>query len=269
MKDVIPRITVVIPFHNEEGALPSLLAALEDVLAAQSIASEVLLVDDCSTDRSENVADAFCADHPRFRLIRLPRRGGQTGAFAAAFAEARGAYIIRMDADGQDDPRDLPRFLERIEAGAELVMGLRHRRKHKKFLRVASAVYDLIILILFDTPLHSNSGSFIAFKTALVQHIPWRPNDHRYLPLIALRRGAQKPSEVLVRHGERQYGRSKYHPVRKLFLGLPELLGVLWRLHRGVYDLPAAREDEGNEPDADPVLGQGRQSAGHAPGAGR
>ena len=189
MSDATPRISAVIPFHNEEGALPSLLHALEDVLAAQPIASEVLLVDDCSTDRSAELADAFCAEHPRFRLIRLARRGGQTGAFAAAFAQARGAYIIRMDADGQDDPRDLPLFLERIDAGAELVMGLRHRRKHKKFLRVASAVYDLIILILFDTPLHSNSGSFIAFKTELVQNIPWRPNDHRYLPLIAMRLG--------------------------------------------------------------------------------
>ncbi len=231
-----PGFSVVIPFHNEADCLPPLLRALSASLDEIDRAWEVLLVDDVSTDKSAQVAMDFCAEHPGFRLIRLEQRGGQTGAFARAFAEARGDYIIRMDADGQDDPRDLPRFLERIDEGAELVMGLRHQRKHRKLFRVASALYDLIILVLFDSPLHSNTGSFIAFKAELVKNINWRRNDHRYLPLIAMRRGAKNVSEVLVRHGERRSGESKYNPFTKIVMGLPELFAFLWRLRLGEYD---------------------------------
>jgi len=212
------------------------MQSLARSLAQIGRAWEVLLVDDVSSDNSAQVAADFQEAHPGFRLIRLEQRGGQTGAFARAFAEAQGEYIIRMDADGQDDPRDLPRFLERIDEGAELVMGLRHRRKHRKLFRLASALYDLMILMLFDSPLHSNTGSFIAFKASLVKNINWHKNDHRYLPLIAMRRGAKEVSEALVRHGQRRFGESKYNPFTKIIMGLPELFAFLWRLRMGEYD---------------------------------
>ncbi len=242
MNNQAPEITVVIPFHNEEGALEPLLGSLAAALASLPCECEVLMVDDASADGSAALVREFSRAHPAFRLLQLSRRGGQTGAFARAFAEARGDYIIRMDADGQDDPQDLALFHTRIEAGAELIMGLRHRRRHRRLFRVASSLYDLLILILFDSPLHANTGSFVAFKTRLVRDIPWRKNDHRYLPMIAMRRGARNVSEVLVRHGERQFGQSKYNPYRKILLGFPELMFFLLRLLSGVYDLREERE---------------------------
>jgi glycosyltransferase involved in cell wall biosynthesis len=169
---------------------------------------------------------------------RVPARGGQTGCYALAFEKAKGDYILRMDADLQDDPLDLPAFAAKLERGADLVMGLRECRKHPRLLKVASLLYDMFILILFDTPLHSNSGSFVAFKADLVKNIPWRKNDHRYLPLIAIRRGAKNVREVLVRHNIRVSGVSKYSPLHKVIMGIPEALRFIVRLYRGVYDLP-------------------------------
>jgi dolichol-phosphate mannosyltransferase len=115
-------------------------------------------------------------------------------------------------------------------------MGLRERRKHSQILRFASVIYDLMVLFLFNTPFHANSGSYVAFKTEFVRNIPFRMNDHRYLPLIAIRRGARNLSEVIVRHHARTYGRSKYRSLKKLLLGIPEVLGFMFRLKSGVYD---------------------------------
>jgi glycosyltransferase involved in cell wall biosynthesis len=206
---------------------------------------EVLIVDDVSTDRTADVVREHQAIFRELRLIRLPRRGGQTGCFEAAFRQVRGEYTIRMDADLQDMPADLRQFVQRFDEGADLVMGLRECRKHRRLYRLASMVYDLIILLLFDTPLHANSGSFVGFRTELIRDIPFRRNDHRYLPLIAIRRGAENIREVLVRHRQRQFGASKYQPLKKLFFGLPEIVRFLLRLNRGYYDLrPATRLPE-------------------------
>src|SRR5690606_38003599 len=119
-----PGISIVIPFHNERGNLELLLPRLITVLnQVDDRPAEVLLVDDASTDGSAQVAEALVAGDSRFRVIRLEQRGGQTGAFKRAFAEARHDYIVRMDADLQDQPEDLPLFFAKIDGGADLIMG--------------------------------------------------------------------------------------------------------------------------------------------------
>lgn len=230
-------ISIVIPFHNEQNNLAELLPRLEAVTSSLPESFEVLLVDDRSMDNSHDVACSFASAHPEFRVLQLEERGGQTGCYALAFEEARGEHIIRMDSDLQDSPEDLPLFMERIREGADLVMGLRECRRHRRMLRAASALYDLLILLLFDTPLHSNSGSFVAFQAGFVKRIPWRKNDHRYLPLIAMHRGAENVREVIVRHHQRTSGVSKYNPYRKILFGVFEALGFLLRLRRGKYDI--------------------------------
>ncbi len=232
-----PTFSIVMPFHNEAASLreliPFLLATLENVIHDW----ELILVDDASTDNSADVARECSNEQSNIRIISLDQRGGQTGAFKVAFGQARGNYILRMDADLQDDPRDLPKFIAKMDQGSDLIVGLRECRKHSRVLRFASGVYDLLILALFDTPLHAHSGSYVAFRSDLVRSLPWHRNDHRYLPLIAIRRGARQISEVIARHGERKWGRSKYGPVRKLLFGVPEVLFFLLRLRSGVYDM--------------------------------
>ncbi|SDE90249.1 glycosyltransferase family 2 protein [Rhodospira trueperi] len=232
-----PDVSIVIAFHNERDSLPQLLDELKAALTDFPLTCETLLVDDASTDDGADMVERFAASHEGFRLLRLARRGGQTECYRSAFAAAHAPYIIRMDADLQDSPADLVKFVEPMREGADLVMGLRECRRHRRLLRLASAVYDIMIMLIFDTPLHSNSGSYVCFRTALVKDVPFRKNDHRYLPLIAMRRGEGHVREVLVRHRSRRYGESKYRPFKKLLLGLPEVIRFLFRLKRGYYDL--------------------------------
>jgi glycosyltransferase involved in cell wall biosynthesis len=239
-------ISVVIPFHNEEDSLAELLPELQSVLSEAGVDAEVLLVDDASTDRSASIVSEIIEGDDRFRLLTMSGRGGQTGCFKLAFAAAGGEYILRMDADLQDDPRDIPLFLQKIDAGADLIMGLREARKHTRVLRIASALFDLVILTLFNSPLHSNTGSFVAFRAEVVKDLPWYKNDHRYLPLIAMYRGATRVREVFVRHRARKYGRSKYGRYRKIVLGIPEVIWFLIRLRLGRYRQRPACEDTFN-----------------------
>ncbi len=170
-----------------------------------------------------------------FKLIRMHTNSGQTGCFKKAFSEASGEYIIRMDADLQDNPSDLYFFLEKINDNADMVMGIRENRKHSHILKFSTALYNLLIIMLYDSPLTMHSGSFIAFKSEFVKDIPFKNNDHRYLPLIAINRGANNIREIIVSHNERIYGSSNYSLLKKVLLGIPELIFFLVRLRFGFY----------------------------------
>lgn len=234
-------ISIVICARDEEKSLGELIPGLQEVVNSDDRPFEVIIVDDHSSDGTADLIAKHQKNFPELLFIQLPYHGGQTGCFKEAFREARGGHIIRMDADLQDDPRDLPKFLERIDEGSELIIGLRECRKHGRFMRFAGAVYDLIVLALFDTPLHSSTGSYVGFKASLVKDILFRKNDHRYLPLIAIHRGAQNISEVIVRHNERKFGASNYNAFWKLVLGVPEVLFFLLRLYFGRYDVKSGK----------------------------
>ncbi len=231
-------VSVVIPFHNEADNLVVLLPGLSQALNACPYATEVLLIDDVSTDNSRAIAARHTDTDLRFRLFSLPARGGQTGAFRLGFAEARGDYIVRMDADLQDDPDDLPKFMEKMCEGYDLIMGIRKGRQHNWALRLLTTIYDAITSVVFQTELHSNSGSFIAFRTQFVKDIPFCPNDHRYLPLISMRRGAKNRCNVFLVHRPRLHGKTKYNILKKILLGVPEVTRFYFRYVSGYYDLP-------------------------------
>lgn len=231
-------VTIVIPFYNEEKNLEILVPELVENIKTKpkDIDISFIFVNDNSNDNSESVIKRNCDYFDKYYLINLSKKSGQTGAFKAAFEKCETEYIIRMDSDLQDHPCDLNLFFNKIITDEpDLIMGLREARKHSKLLRIASQVYDLIILLLFNTPLHSNSGSFVAFKTKYVKNLPWYKNDHRYLPLIVIYRGASKISEVFVRHRERIFGQTNYPKIRKIIFGFFEVLFFILRLRIGVY----------------------------------
>jgi glycosyltransferase involved in cell wall biosynthesis len=231
MKD----ISIVIPFHNEAESLVELLPLLLQEVQKFNKTFEIILINDCSKDNSLEIANNFAKTHEIIKVIDMPYRGGQTGCYKEAFQVVDSHYTLRMDADLQDDPRDLYKFIEKIDEGADLIMGLREARKHSKLLRFASGVYDLLILLLTNSPLHSNSGSYVCFKTKYIKEIPFQKNDHRYLPLITMSRGAEQVSEVFVRHNSRQYGESKYKPMKKVIFGIPEVVCFAYRLKSNYY----------------------------------
>ena len=230
-------VTLVIPFYTEELSLIELLPRVKDNLEQSGIVYEVLLINDASTDGSNAVVEKFIIESKdkNFKLIRMHTNSGQTGCFKKAFSEASGEYIIRMDADLQDNPSDLYFFLEKINDNADMVMGIRENRKHSHILKFSTALYNLLIIMLYDSPLTMHSGSFIAFKSEFVKDIPFKNNDHRYLPLIAINRGANNIREIIVSHNERIYGSSNYSLLKKVLLGIPELIFFLVRLRFGFY----------------------------------
>jgi len=228
--------SIVIPLHNESESLPILMGEIDEVLSSSNHIFEVIFVNDQSTDNTESLLEEIEKKYTYVKAISLEKRGGQTGCYQAAFALAKGNYIIRMDGDLQDDPKDLVKFIPLLEEGVDLVMGLRQVRSHRKLLRLAGLVYDALVIILFNSPLYTNTSSFIAIKSDFIQNIKFVKNDHRYLTLIAMRRGAKKLREVVVVNRTRKYGKSKYGAYKKIIFGLPEVLRLFWRVKYGYYD---------------------------------
>ncbi|GEM_PF-646253 len=234
-KEGAPFISIVIPVHNEAENVRQLAEELKAVLSTTTYESEVIFVDDVSIDNTAEVLNQLKDANSFVKVILLEERGGQTGCYQAAFQEARGKYIIRMDGDLQDDPKDLVNFFDLIGEEPDIIMGLRQIRRHHRILRLATMIYDMLILILFNSPFNTNSSSFIAFKAKFVQGIKLRSNDHRYLPLIAMHRGASNLKEVIVNNRNRIHGRTKYGYYTKFILGIPEVLRFLLRLRFGYY----------------------------------
>ena len=234
----VKTVTIVIPFFDEEENLKILLPELIKSIETKPTELDVsfVFVNDGSTDNGKSIVEKYFENNNKVQLINLPKNSGQTGCFKVAFEQCSTNFIIRMDSDLQDNPSDLNLFFEKIiSQDPDLIMGLREARKHSKVLRIMSALYDLLILTLFNTPLHSNSGSFVAFKTKFVKNLPWYANDHRYLPLIVIHRGATKVSEVFVSHRERKHGNTNYPKYRKIIFGIFEVILFMTRLRLGKY----------------------------------
>src|SRR2546427_4919106 len=153
MSDV--DLSVVIPIRNEAPSLVDPHRELTDTLATWGRAYEIIIVDDGSTDESFDILARLQAADPRLRVIRFRRNFGQTAAFAAGFEHARGGIIVTSDGDLQNDPRDIPRMVERLEQGYDIVCGWRKDRKDPFFLRrLPSLVANKVISVATGVRLH-------------------------------------------------------------------------------------------------------------------
>lgn len=237
-KEPLVDFSILIPFHNEEKNLAPLVEALEGSLRSldRDLVWEVLMVDDASTDSGLQLLRGLIRGRKNFYLHRLSRRGGQTEAFRLAFQKARGSYFLRMDADLQDNPKYIPLFVQKMKEGYDLIMGVRVNRKHSLVLLWLTHAYDALVSFFFRTGLVTNSGSFIAFQAKYIRGIPMKKNDHRYLPLIAHRRGAHKTCSLLIPHRRRIHGTTKYPIGKKVFFGVFEMAAFYVRLVTGYYD---------------------------------
>src|SRR5262245_3753069 len=205
-----PDLSVVIPIHNESPNLRQLHAELVETLGAWGRPFEIVAVDDGSTDDSFAILAALHAADPRLRVIRFRRNFGQTAAFSAGFAAARGAIIVTSDGDLQNDPRDIPALVAALEGGADIVCGWRKDRKDT-FLtrRVPSMLANRLISRATGVRLHDYGCSLKAFRAEVVKPLRLYGEMHRFIPAIASEQGVAI-RELAVRHRPRQYGRSKY-----------------------------------------------------------
>jgi glycosyltransferase involved in cell wall biosynthesis len=206
-------LTIVIPCYNEADCLPGLLETLDRFVHGfvdGGKTCEVILVDDGSTDGSADLASAGAAERPYLRVLRLRRNFGQTAAMAAGFDHALGDVIVPMDADLQNDPADIPRLLEEIDKGYDVVSGWR-RERHDTFLtrRLPSAVANWFIGRVGGLRLHDYGCTLKAYRREALEHVHLYGEMHRFIPLLARWTGATV-TEVEVTHHPRTLGQSKY-----------------------------------------------------------
>jgi glycosyltransferase involved in cell wall biosynthesis len=205
-----PELSVVIPVRNEAPALKELHRELTQTLSAGDRPYEIIVVDDGSTDESFDLLARLQATDPRLRVIRFRRNFGQTAAFAAGFDNARGRVIITMDGDLQNDPRDIPRLVEKLEQGFDIVCGWRKDRKDPFFSRrLPSLAANKVISLATGVRLHDYGCSLKAFRAEVIKPLKLYGEMHRFLPAIASEQGVTI-EEVVVNHRPRRHGESKY-----------------------------------------------------------
>src|SRR6202521_1366586 len=204
------ELSVVIPVRNEAASLEELLRELTQTLGAWGRSYEIIVVDDGSTDESFAILSRLQAIDSRVRVIRFRRNFGQTAAFSAGFAHARGSVIVTSDGDLQNDPRDIPRLVGTLERGYDIVCGWRKARKDAFFSRlVPSMAANGLISWATGVHLHDYGCSLKAFRAEVVKPLKLYGEMHRFLPAIASEQGVSI-AEVVVNHRERRHGRSKY-----------------------------------------------------------
>lgn len=203
-------LSIVIPVYNEAINLPELHK--EITLACQRLKKsyEIIFVDDGSTDESLIVCKQLLKKDPQIRAIQLRKNFGQTAALSAGFDNARGAIIITMDADLQNDPQDFGLLIEKIEEGYDLVSGWRVKRKDRFITRrIPSILANWLISRMTRVKLHDYGCTLKAFRREIIQHIKLYGELHRFIPAIVSNVGVSI-AEVKVNHRKRRHGKSKY-----------------------------------------------------------
>jgi len=203
-------VSVVVPVFDEAPNLPILHAEISATMERTGLAWEVIYVDDRSQDGSREVMLELWRSDPHVRVVAFRNRSGQTAAMAAGFDQSRGGVVVTMDGDLQNDPADIPRLLERLDAGADIVAGWRRRRHDGLFLRkIPSRVANRLIGLVTGTTIHDTGCSLKAFRRQLVKNLPIYAEQHRFLPAMSAGSGA-RVDELEVNHRPRRFGRSKY-----------------------------------------------------------
>ena len=205
-----PEISVVLPVFNEAENLKELQRELAGTLEKTGRSFEVILIDDGSTDASWPTLLGLQKKDPQVKVIRLRRNFGQTAALVAGFDYASGDIIISLDADLQNDPNDIPLFIQKIEEGYDIVSGWRKSRKDK-FLtrRVPSIIANRLISGLTGVRLHDFGCTLKAFRSEVIKNVKLYGELHRFIPAIASQLGVEI-AEVEVNHRPRTHGKSKY-----------------------------------------------------------
>ena len=219
-----PRLSVVIPAMNEEGNIPHLYRAVTGVLEAESVTFEIILIDDGSSDDTWAAIEAVAARDARVKGLRHRRNFGKARGLSTGFAVATGDLILTMDADLQDDPAEIPRFLARLDEGYDLVSGWKQRRQDPLGKTLPSRVFNATVRAVSGVPLHDFNCGFKLYRAEVVRTIRLYGELHRFTPVLAHAEGF-RIGELPVRHHPRRWGRSKYGWSR-LTKGFLDLLTV-------------------------------------------
>jgi glycosyltransferase involved in cell wall biosynthesis len=217
-------LSAVIPVYNEVDSLRALHGELADVAREHGYDLEVIFVDDGSQDGSWEAIEQLAAADPRVRGIRFRRNFGKAAALSAGMGAARGEIVFTLDADLQDDPREIPRFLAEMNQGLDCVSGWKQVR-HDPWHKVGpSRVFNWLVGVLTGVKLHDHNCGFKCYRREIFDEVRLYGELHRFVPVLAASRG-WKVGEIVVNHRARQFGRSKYG-VTRIVKGFLDLLTV-------------------------------------------
>jgi glycosyltransferase involved in cell wall biosynthesis len=217
-------VTLVIPVFNERESLPSLAEEIASAVRDLPARSEVLFIDDGSSDGSWETIRELAAADPRVRGLRFRRNFGKAAALQAGFRQARGWAVLTLDADLQDDPKEVPKFLAAVKGGLDVVSGwkkVRHDPWHKVF---PSRVFNWLVSRVTGVKLHDHNCGFKAYRAEVLAEVRLYGELHRFVPVMAAGRGF-KVGELVIQHRPRKFGHSKYG-FRRFTKGFLALISV-------------------------------------------
>ncbi len=238
------ELSVVIPARNEA---PNVAPLVQEIRAALDgrVDYEIIYVDDGSSDGTADAVRAAMRDFPRLRLIRHAQSCGQSAAIHSGIAAARSAWIATLDADGQNDPADIPRLWEVARASPVadklLITGFRQKRRDTVVKRLSSRIANAVRARLLGDRTPDTGCGLKLIRRELYLALPCFDHNHRFLPALVLRQGGRVQS-LSVNHRPRQRGVSNYGLFDRLWVGIVDLFGVMWLQHRAKNPMVIATE---------------------------
>ena len=229
-----PKLSFVIPFMNEEATLEELYRRIADAVAPTLTAGEtfeLIFIDDGSTDGSVAVAERLVKAHAEVSLLELQGNFGKSAALAAGFTRARGRIVFTLDADLQDDPKEIPRFLAKLDEGFDLVSGYKQKRNDPITKVLPSRVFNWLVRTATGVKLHDVNCGFKAYRDVVLKNVRLYGELHRFVPVLAHWKRF-RIGEIPVEHHARRFGYSKFGGGR-FFRGLMDLLTVVFLLRYG------------------------------------
>jgi len=223
-----PDISVVVPVYDEEGAAPALAREIAAAFAGRSF--EVIFVDDASRDGTRAALKALAAEIPQLRVLAHRKNSGQSRSLRTGILAARGAVVVTLDGDGQNDPADGPALVDALAVGPPelaLVGGERVKRQDSQAKKFASRIGNGVRKRLLNDTANDTGCGLKAFRREAFLRLPYFDHIHRYLPALMLREGYRVAFRP-VNHRHRQTGRSKYTNLGRLWASLSDLFGVMW-----------------------------------------
>jgi glycosyltransferase involved in cell wall biosynthesis len=220
-----PEVSIVVPGLNEGESLGELASRIRDALDGKR-AYEIIFVDDGSTDNTWEVITGLRSTDERIKGVRLRKNFGKAMALSAGFARARGEIIVTMDADLQDDPVDLPAFIQKIEEGLDVVVGWKKTRLDPQNRLILSRIFNGTVRRATGVKLHDMNCGFKAYRREVIRTIPIYGDLFRFIPAFAAWEGF-KVDEVPVKHHARKYGSSRYG-LERILRGFFDLLSVMF-----------------------------------------